>query len=169
MASYTKPLSPSETMKHFLPITVGGDINGNLSATGTITAPFFNGTALNAQWADLGEHYVTDQHYPVGTLECFGGEKELTIATTHANAVISENPALRMNSKETEGQAIALVGRVPVRVVGSVKKFDKITLSDISGVGVVNNECDMIIGRALEDKSTEEEGLVLCSVAINLG
>lgn len=169
MASFTKPLSPSEMAQHYLPLSVGGAISGNLSATGTITAPFFNGTALNAQWADLGEHYVTDQHYPVGTLVCFGGEKELTIATTHANAVISENPALRMNSKEVDGQAIALIGRVPVRVVGAVKKFDKITLSDISGVGIVNNEAETVIGRALEDKSTEEEGLVLCSVAINLG
>ena len=63
--------------------------------------------------------------------------------------------------------AIALIGRVPVRVVGKVKKFDELTISEIPGVATVStNAYDKIIGRALEDKTDYEEGLVMCSVNI---
>jgi hypothetical protein len=40
-------------------------------------------------------------------------------------------------NEESNGQPIALVGRVPVRVIGKVNKFDYIGLSDIPGVGKV--------------------------------
>ena len=129
-----------------------------------------NGTAVKAKWADLAEKYQSDDDYPVGTLVCFGGEKEITVATSHANAVISEQPAVYMNAEMEDGLPIALSGRVRVRVVGKVEKFDKIILSDLSGVGVADNcSCGTcVVGRALESKETEEEGLVLCVVALNL-
>jgi hypothetical protein len=129
-----------------------------------------NGIAVKAKWADLAESYQADADYPVGTLVCFGGEKEITVATSHANAVVSEQPALHMNAEMENGLPIALSGRVRVRVVGKVEKFDKIILSDLSGVGVADNcSCGTcVVGRALESKETEEEGLVLCVVALNL-
>lgn len=128
------------------------------------------GTAVRAKWADLAENYQADADYPVGTLVCFGGEKEITVATSHANAVISEQPALHMNAEMEDGVPIALSGRVRVRVIGKVEKFDKIILSDLSGVGVADNcSCGTcVVGRALESKETEEEGLVLCVVSLNL-
>ena len=129
-----------------------------------------NGIAVKAKWADLAESYQADAEYPVGTLVCFGGEKEITVATSHANAVVSEQPAVHMNAEMENGLPIALSGRVRVRVVGKVEKFDKIILSDLSGVGVADNcSCGTcVVGRALESKETEEEGLVLCVVALNL-
>ena len=129
-----------------------------------------NGIAVKAKWADLAESYQADVDYPVGTLVCFGGEKEITVATSHANAVVSEQPAVHMNAEMENGLPIALSGRVRVRVVGKVEKFDKIILSDLSGVGVADNcSCGTcVVGRALESKETEEEGLVLCVVALNL-
>lgn len=129
-----------------------------------------NGIAVKAKWADLAESYQADAEYPVGTLVCFGGEKEITVATSHANAVVSEQPAVHMNAEMENGLPIALSGRVRVRVVGKVEKFDKIILSDLSGVGVADNcSCGTcVVGRALESKEAEEEGLVLCVVALNL-
>ena len=143
--------------------------NETITGSWTFTQDI-NGTAVKAKWADLAESYQADAEYPAGTLVCFGGEKEITVATSHANAVVSEQPALHMNAEMENGLPIALSGRVRVRVVGKVEKFDKIILSDLGGVGVADNcSCGTcVVGRALESKETEEEGLVLCVVALNL-
>ena len=82
------------------------------------------GTAFRTYWGDLAEIYETDKEYPKGTLVKFGGDKEITIADTQVNAVISSEPGLILNTQNKTGQAIALIGRVPVRVIGNCKKFD---------------------------------------------
>lgn len=85
----------------------------------------------------------------------FGGDKEITIADTQVNAVISSEPGLILNTQNKTGQAIALIGRVPVRVIGNCKKFDYLTLSDVPGVATVleDNEFPLnVIARALEIK-----------------
>ena len=91
------------------------------------------GTAFRTYWGDLAEIYETDKEYPKGTLVKFGGDKEITIADTQVNAVISSEPGLILNTQNKTGQAIALIGRVPVRVIGNCKKFDYLTLSDVPG------------------------------------
>lgn len=138
--------------------TVGNEtVNGTKTFTNVI-----NGTALRAQWADLAENYDSDQKYPPGTLVCFGGKKEITIATQYANAVVSENPAYLMNSNMQDGLPIALVGRVKVRVDQPVKKFDKLVLGNQPGIATVDNNAARPLGIALE--STNKVGLVLASV-----
>lgn len=137
--------------------TVGNEtINGTKTFTNTI-----NGTALRAQWADLAELYKPDQHYPKGTLVCFGGTQEITIATDHVNAVVSDKPAYLMNSNMQGGLPIALVGRVEVRVDCVVNKFDKLVLSKTPGVATVDNQADNPIAIALE---ASESDLVLAVV-----
>ena len=126
------------------------------------------GTAYRAYWGDLAEYYLTDNEYPKGTLIQFGGEKEITIAKNKVNAVITSDPGFILNSEQKDSQAIALIGRVPVRVIGKVNKFDKIALSYIDGVGCVNNDSENPIGIALESKDDSDEGLIICSVKINL-
>ena len=127
-----------------------------------------NGTSYRSLWGDLAEYYLTDKEYPKGTLVQFGGEKEITIATNKVNAVITSDPGFILNGEMKDSQAIALVGRVPVRVIGKVKKFDKIALSYIDGVGCVNNDTETPIGIALQDKIEEDESLVLCCVKMSL-
>ena len=129
------------------------------------------GTAFRTYWGDLAEIYETDKEYPKGTLVKFGGDKEITIADTQVNAVISSEPGLILNTQNKTGQAIALIGRVPVRVIGNCKKFDYLTLSDVPGVATVleNNEFPLnVIARALENKDYVEEGLVLCVIKFDL-
>ena len=125
------------------------DSSGNFSA-GTITA-----TATTAQYADLAELYLTDEEYEPGTVVVFGGGKEVTACirdNDHTVAgVISTDPALTMNSDLENGTAIALTGRVPVKVEGEVSPGDLIVTSNKKGYGMVNNNArsGTILGKVI--------------------
>jgi hypothetical protein len=97
------------------------------NSAGDIEARFFNGTATSAQYADLAEIYKTDCEYDVGTVVSIGGEYEVTAGQfgDRAIGVISAQPAYLMN-KDAEGQAVALKGRVPVKVIGAIKKGQRL-------------------------------------------
>jgi hypothetical protein len=59
---------------------------------------------------------------------------------------------------EADGQAVALKGRVPVRVVGPVNKGDKLYAGP-NGTAQKANEGDLV-GVALESNDRHEEKLV---------
>ena len=98
--------------------TAGADIN----------ARFFNGTSTSSRYADLAEKYLADKEYAVGTVVAVGGEAEVREAQfgDRAIGVVSENPAFRMNEDLANGTYIALKGRVPVKVTGSIRKGDRL-------------------------------------------
>lgn len=131
----------------------------------------FHGTATSAQYADLAEMYVADADYEPGTVVKIGGSEEIT-QTTEAMCdqvfgVISTNPAYLMNS-EIKGLPVALAGRVPCRVIGPCNKGDRLIASEEPGIARVAsvheaqdaNDWYRVIGRALQDKTTESVGLV---------
>jgi hypothetical protein len=93
-----------------------------------ITARIFNGTATSAQYADLAEKYLTDIEYEVGTVVSVGGEKEVTASSwgERAIGVVSANPAFMMNKDLDGGTYIALKGRVPVKVIGAIRKGQRL-------------------------------------------
>lgn len=105
--------------------------------SGNITSNYFNGIATSAQFADLAEKYLADDNYEVGTVLRVGGEKEVTASSwgDRAIGVVSEKPAFIMNEGLENGTLVALKGRVPVKVAGSVKKGDRLVAS--------NNGCAM--------------------------
>lgn len=145
-----------------------------INGTKTFTSDIM-GTAYRAYWGDLAEYYEADADYPAGTLMTFGGDKEVTIAKEDCNAVVTTNPAVVMNGNQSFEHPcpLALVGRVPVRVVGKVKKFDLLEISEIPGVARALPNLDdfkfnNIIARALESSDIEEEKLVLCVVKFEL-
>ena len=137
-----------------------------------------DGTALKAKWGDLAENYVCDENEVLvpGTLVKFGGTYEITKTgknDRHVFGVISTKPGVILNKKETKGQKIALIGRVPVRLVGKINKFDRITTSHIPGVAKKKTWLDVLlfkptIGRALHTDTNEKEKLVESVVKINL-
>lgn len=131
-------------------------ISGNKTFTDTII-----GTSMQALWADMAEKYQADTDYPCGTLVQFGGNKEITAATNEVNAVISSAPGFVLNHLE-DGLPIALSGKVPVRIIGKVNKFDKIVLSNIPGIGRVKQNDEQVIAIALEENHNEDEKLVMC-------
>ena len=136
-------------------------------SSGNITANFFNGIATQARYADLAEKYTISEEYSVGTVVavCVHDDHEMDLANTGdiVAGVISENPAFLMNS-EAEGQAVALKGRVPVRVIGEVKKGDKVFV-DQDGLASVEGQGDLV-GIALESNSKIPEKLVECFLKV---
>ena len=104
---------------------------------GNISANVFNGTATSAQYADLAEKYLADKEYEVGTVVAIGGDAEVTACkfSDRAIGVVSANPAYMMNSGLEGGTYIALKGRVPVKVVGTIKKGDRLVAAD-NGCGI---------------------------------
>ena len=132
----------------------------------TVYATTFEGTATNAQYADLAEKYLADAEYPIGTVISIGGVAEVTatnIDTEHSVlGVVSEKPAYLMNKDLEGGTAIALKGRVPVRVQGTVRKGDRLAPSDESGVAKVDNrKSAWSFAIALEDGTSIVEAVIL--------
>lgn len=131
-----------------------------------------NGTALYAKWADLAEMYDSDNEYDPGTLVKFGGDKEITIANDTVNAVITTKPGLLLGEKDTDSKLpIALVGKVPVKVIGRVKKFDKLVLSDKPGIATVKSDNDIdksVIGIALETIECDDNVVNLVNSVVQM-
>ena len=134
----------------------------------TVYAVTFDGTATKAKYADLAENYVADAEYTAGTVVVFGGELEVTMTDVKGDSrvagVVSTNPAHLMNS-EAQGEfvvPIALQGRVPVKVVGRVRKGDMLVTSAIPGYATVNNTPGMgqVIGKAVGSKDDDSKGIV---------
>jgi hypothetical protein len=125
------------------------------------------GASLQATYADLAEYYEADNSYEYGTVVMIGGDKEITIAkgqgTTAVAGVISRNPAFIMNEKcKGIKLAVALQGRVPCRVVGSIKKGDLLIVSMVSGVAMASSDpkAGSIIGKALGNYESSRVGLL---------
>ena len=135
--------------------------DGKISATNVIDF------ANHAYWSDLGERYLADSKYDPGTLVKFGGEKEITIADTEVNAIVSTK-AFDLNASLSGGTVIALCGRVPTKVIGKIQKFDKIMLSNQPGIACRWDGQSRVIGRALESSDNVDVKLVECVTRFSL-
>ena len=118
-------ISLSSTPEVSALIKTGTNGSGNIGQTGNRFGTIF-GTATTAQYADLAEKYTTDVEYEAGTVlaVAVNGDAEATQTWQSGQrvlGVISTNPAFLMND-EADGQAIALRGRVPVKVIGPIRK-----------------------------------------------
>ena len=147
-------------------VNSGTSGQGNIGATGATFNTVF-AKATTAVYADLAEIYATDKEYAVGTVVKIGGTAEVTAATygDRAIGVISANPAFLMNNT-AEGQPVALKGRVPVKVQGTVKKGDKlIPAQNIYGSAstIVNQNDVNYFAIALGDNQ-QDSGVVECLI-----
>jgi len=134
---------------------VARDGSGNFSA-GVITA-----TTTAARYADLAERYTADADYEPGTVLVFGGEAEVTQTTSkydrRISGIVSTDPAFLMNESLEDGVNVGLVGRLPCKVVGEVRKGDLMVSSDTAGHAEAwrdesNPPAGSVIGKALENK-----------------
>ena len=118
------------------PLAASTNANANTIAArtsnGDLKARFFDGTATAANYADLAEKYLADAEYEIGTVMMIGGEKEITACTSGKRAfgAVSAHPAHLMNKGLEGGTIVALKGRVPVKIIGPVKKGDELIASD---------------------------------------
>ena len=148
----------------------------DIGAAGTAFATIY-AKATSAQYADLAERFEADNVYLPGTVVELGGLKEITRAVQDLSesvfGVISTAAAYLMNAgagSNATHPAVAVSGRVPVRVIGQVKKGDRL-VSAGNGLARAADRTEItafnVIGRSLEDKSTAGEGIVEAIVKLN--
>jgi hypothetical protein len=146
------------------------EVSGSSTA---VTGKFYgawtlaSGATLNATYADLAEYYTSDNDYSAGTIVMIGGDQDVTLAKGYGNTavagVVSENPAYLMNSAcEGIRVAVALQGRVPCKVVGTIKKGDLLIVSQVAGAATSSKDPKpgSIIGKALANYDSDRIGMI---------
>jgi hypothetical protein len=160
-------------------ITLGNVINNGAYGTGNIgsSGVYWNtvfAKATSAQYADLAEMYTADADYEPGTVLTHGGANEVTVSDqSHDTAilgVVSTNPSYLMNSglRSEYATRVALVGRVPVRVVGTIRKGDCLVNSHIAGVATrldpAKYQLGCVIGKAIDEYNLDIPGTIEAAV-----
>ncbi|WP_440913505.1 hypothetical protein [Candidatus Pelagibacter sp.] len=152
--------------------------NDNMSASTLvdIRANIVHAIATGAQYSDVAERYAADDFLQKGTVVMIGGEEEITTAegemTDNVFGVISTQPAYMMNAGAGNNDShpfVAMVGRVPVRVIGMANKGDRLVLSSTRGVARAvraneNPTTEQVIGRVLQTKIDTAEHAIECVV-----
>ena len=144
-------------------VTLGNIVNANANGVGNIgsSTTYFNtvfAKATSAQYADLAEMYEADQIIEPGTVVSFGGVKEVTVCVEDGSrrvaGVVSTNPSYIMNAGLTGDNvvAVALTGRVPTKVTGTVRKGDMLVAAGCGRARAEDNPATgQVIGKALAD------------------
>lgn len=149
---------------------------GNIGSVGS-EYNVVHARALQALYADLAERFEADEPLEAGTVVEIGGIKEITRAVTELSdkvfGVISTSAAFLMNggAGPTETHpAVAVQGRVPVKVIGKITKGDRL-VSAGNGLARAAHSDEItafnVIGRALEDKYSIEAGTIEAIVRLN--
>jgi len=132
--------------------------------TGTIAAPHFSTTS-----ADLGEKYTTDKEYEIGTIIVMNesDDSDGTISTKENSrvlGVVSGTAGLIMN-EASNGQILGLRGRLPIYVVGKIKKCDELITSNILGTATKAEDYHTrVFAQSLETDDRTERRLIECVV-----
>ena len=149
---------------------------GNIGAAGAVFNTVF-ATATTALYADVAERFAADVEMLPGTVVELGGSAEITESVNELSenvfGVISTRAAYLMNSgagTDSTHPPIAMTGRVPVRVTGSICKGDRLVAAG-NGLARAAKAGEAtafnVIGRALEAKETETVGVIEAIVTIN--
>jgi hypothetical protein len=152
---------------HILPgANIVANIGSSTAQFSNVHAVTFRGTSVTAQYADLAEKYLPDAEYAVGTVVCVGGAAEITASSFGRRAIgaVSGDPAYMMNSELAGGVYVALKGRVPVQVVGTVRKGDNlIAANDGCASAAVYHSSDVF---AIALDSSDDTGVKLIEAII---
>ena len=139
-----------------------------------IRANIVHAVSTGAQYSDVAERFATNMPLREGTVVMIGGEEEITEATGELTnkvfGVVSTKPAFMMNASAGNNEThpfIAMVGRVPVRVIGMANKGDRLVLSSNNGVAraLAENETattEQVIGAVLQNKIDASEHTIEC-------
>ena len=153
------------------------DIGGPTNKLRDVYATTFHGVATSALYADLAERFESDKTYEPGTVVALGGVKEVTAVEEELSdevfGVISTRAAYLMNAgagSDSTHPPIAVSGRVPVKVVGRVRKGQRL-VSAGAGLARAASKTEItpwnVIGRALENKTTDGTGTIEAIVKLN--
>ena len=162
-------------------VTVNSIAHSGTNAVGNIgsSTSYFNrvfATATTALYADVAERFEADDVLEAGTVVELGGDKEITRARTELSdnvfGVISTRAAYLMNGGAGDDDThppVAMTGRVPVNVKGSVRKGDRlVSAGDGLARAAKPGEATSfnVIGRALANKLSDDVGTVEAIVTI---
>jgi len=119
------------------------------------TSGKFIGTATSAQLSDLAEKYTCKNQLPIGTIVTIGEDEEFDIETCTIDdipfGIISDKPGFILDENLENSLPLAMIGKTPVLVKGSIKKGQPITLGSDGTTKATNfNTNDVIMGRSLE-------------------
>jgi hypothetical protein len=154
---------------------LAGNAVGNIgSSTGYFNRVF--ATSTSALYSDVAERFAADEYLEPGTVVELGGTKEITRARGDLSddvfGVISTAPAYLMNGGAGEDDThppVAVAGRVPVKVIGTARKGDRL-VSAGDGIARVALREEItpfnVIGRCLEDKNSADLGMVNAIVTL---
>jgi hypothetical protein len=95
-----------------------------------------------------------------------GGDAEVTASKWGKRAIgaVSTNPAYMMNSELEGGTYVALKGRVPVKVIGRIKKGDELIAADNGCASFAVPHANGVFAVALE--SSDDAGVKLIEALI---
>ena len=148
---------------------------GNIGTSGSPFNTVF-ATATTALYADVAERFESDTAISPGSVVELGGLKEITISQQELSenvfGVVSTRAAYLMNAgagTDETHPAVAVTGRVPVRVIGQINKGDRL-VSAGGGIARAAKPGEATpfntIGRALQDKSDHDAGTIEAIVMI---
>lgn len=147
------------------------NVKGNIKAEGTIDGA----RILNAVYMDLAEAYVPGEELEVGDIVEIREDGKIYKSTLFSNAVVgvvSDQYAACFGAtpeelRDKKKVAIGLIGKVPVKINGSVNIGDKIGIGD-NGIGMRSSgSLTNVVGKALESNSKEGINKVLCLIYPN--
>jgi hypothetical protein len=162
--------------------------NGNIAPTQVTTTAIAGGGTVSGVWtlaagarwqssyADLAERFEADTSYDAGTVVELGGDKEVTAVQIDLSddvfGVVSAKAGYIMNATAGDDithPAIAMSGRIPVKVTGQVKKGQRL-VSAGNGIARAANPGEAtafnVIGRSLTNKTDDGLGTVEAIVSI---
>jgi hypothetical protein len=153
----------------------GTNAVGNIGSSSSYFNRLF-ATATTALYADVAERFAADEELAPGTVVELGGVAEITRSkqdlSENVFGVISTRAAYLMNGGAGEDNThppVAMTGRVPVQVIGVVRKGDRL-VSAGDGVARAAQPGEAtafnVIGRALVDKPTSGPGTIEAIVTI---
>lgn len=151
--------------------------NDNLYTWGSVSnrmaniySVYFTGIATSAQYADLAEKYSCREKLEVGTVISVSLDAEFEVEKCNVDCdlayigVVSEKPGFLLGER-VGGLITGLVGKLPVKIKGPIKKKDFIvpTIDGCARAGMPGEEVYKI-GVCLIENNTEECKLVLCII-----
>ena len=149
---------------------------GSSSTAGTITGDYTltSGSTLNATYADLAEKYLGEEDYEPGTVVLFGSPTAEVMASgqqasSFVAGIVTTNPAQVYNAALEAGEGqhvvdVALIGRVPCKVIAPIMPGDLIVSSEMPGFGCAADpetvKPGTIIGKAIGAFNDGLDGVV---------
>lgn len=171
-------ISDSGTIKNLNSTTINatnGKFSGNVNVTGTLTAS----QVYNAVYNDYAELFPKGEDTEPGdiiALDCLSSDEKYIKAKRSSRLIVgvhsNEFAHLIGGEVPPDGEnfveynlkkyiPVGLAGRLYVKIIGSIRKGDKITISRLPGVGEKStNNSDQIIGYALENGEFATPGLI---------